>query len=304
MRLNWVKGILAISLALIVSLGYAKETFIEGQHYFLLERPGKSQSKSSDLTVNEFFSYGCPHCFRLEPHLVSWKKKKADDVVFVKTPTAWNPYYTLLAQAYYTAELLNLDDAVHLHIFNAIHRGRKNLQTEAGIKEVMVDFGVDAAAFDKTFNSFGVDQKLKAGNQAFASYRVVGQESPKDRLSSVPTLVVGDLYVTDVGKAGGPERLIEVIEFLLAKIRTESTGTSTDVKANAEPELPASASEAHKSEAAKPGVTQADVTTQADHTGSLDIASKVEAPVEEADQGSKTDSNMNTQTEQKFFGVM
>ena len=41
---------------------------------------------------------------------------------------------------------------------------------------------------------------------------------------SVPTIVVGGKYYTNVAMAGGPEQTFKVVDFLVAKVRAERKG--------------------------------------------------------------------------------
>ncbi|MGH8119113.1 MAG: thiol:disulfide interchange protein DsbA/DsbL, partial [Gammaproteobacteria bacterium] len=43
-------------------------------------------SSGDKIEVIEFFWYGCPHCFDLEPTLDKWLAAKPDDVEFRRIP--------------------------------------------------------------------------------------------------------------------------------------------------------------------------------------------------------------------------
>ena len=64
--------------------------FVAGKDYTVVQNPGKI-SVPGKIEVREFFWYGCPHCFTLEPHMQTWLKKIPKDVHFVRTPAAMNP---------------------------------------------------------------------------------------------------------------------------------------------------------------------------------------------------------------------
>ena len=58
---------------------------IAGQTYAPLNTPSL-QTVGGKIEVLEFFSYGCPHCFALEPTIGPWIKRLAPDVYFRQLP--------------------------------------------------------------------------------------------------------------------------------------------------------------------------------------------------------------------------
>ena len=102
------------------SLTAAAENFQyeEGTHYVKLEVPVRT--KSPDLIdVTEYFSYGCPHCYRFEPLVSQWKEGLSDDVEFNRTPAVWKVSgYELYARTFYTAQALGMVEKIHLPLFN------------------------------------------------------------------------------------------------------------------------------------------------------------------------------------------
>ena len=66
---------------------------VEGTHYTKLAQPVAVSTPSGKIEVIEFFSYGCPHCFALEPTLETWAKQLPPDVVFKRVPVGFNALY-------------------------------------------------------------------------------------------------------------------------------------------------------------------------------------------------------------------
>lgn len=182
--------------------------FIEGQHYKKLTGVPKYEA-TEQVPVAEFFSYGCPHCFKMERILQEWHGSIPASIHFERVPAYWNPSFELLAKAYYTMVVLGVEDSVHDRIFETIHVRRQNLGSKAAIKQVFVDAGVSGDDFDKTFESFAVQQKMKMASQLFKTFG----------LKHVPVFVVGGQYVTDVSMAGSRKAVPEVIEYLARKIK-------------------------------------------------------------------------------------
>jgi thiol:disulfide interchange protein DsbA len=185
--------------------------FTSGVHYLEM---GTSLIPAEKVKVVEFFSYGCPHCFELEKHIEPWLEKEKLRVDFQRNPSAWNPSLELLSQAYFTVKLLKREDTLHAALFNAVHRERLNLQSLDAMRIFFVREGVTAEVFDQTFESFAVKQKVFQAKSAFEKYN----------LNSVPSFVVADHFVTDVGKAGGHDKLLQLLSHLvdLSKIPSES----------------------------------------------------------------------------------
>jgi thiol-disulfide isomerase/thioredoxin len=77
------------------------------------------------IEVIEFFSYGCPHCADLEPHLQAWLKRLPADVQVRRVPVAFQPAWENLARVYYTLELMGEDAKLTPDVFSAIHGGNR-----------------------------------------------------------------------------------------------------------------------------------------------------------------------------------
>ena len=70
-RLFWI-------LLLLPALLQAKE-YKEGVDYIKLATPLPTQN-AEKIEVQEFFWYGCPHCFQFEPKINAWVKNKPSNV--------------------------------------------------------------------------------------------------------------------------------------------------------------------------------------------------------------------------------
>ena len=93
---------------LAVSLGAAGQQFQYGE----LNPPQPVDSKGK-IEVIEFFWYGCPHCYSLEPHIEAWLKKLPPDVEFRRVPAIFNQRWGHDAAIYYTLESMGLLDKLH-----------------------------------------------------------------------------------------------------------------------------------------------------------------------------------------------
>jgi thiol:disulfide interchange protein DsbA len=187
--------------------------FKEGTDYQLLATP-QPTSVDGKIEVLELFWYGCPHCYHLESELNAWLQHKPDDVAFVRVPAVLGPSWELLARAYYTADLLGALDKIHEPLFDHIHKEHKLIRNASELKAFFMEQGIAEADFDKTFNSFAVVTMTNRAKEAASMYGVTG----------VPTMVVNGKYRTTASLAGGNDKMLQVVDFLVAKERAESAG--------------------------------------------------------------------------------
>ena len=111
-------------IALLLVAPFVHADFDEGIHYKRIANP-QPTANPDKIEVLELFWYGCPHCYHLEPQLDAWLEGKPDDVAFVRMPAVLGPDWELLARAYYTMELLGVEEQVHRPLFDRIHKQRK-----------------------------------------------------------------------------------------------------------------------------------------------------------------------------------
>jgi thiol:disulfide interchange protein DsbA len=193
---------------LVAASAVASELITDGRGYHNLESP-QSTSSPGKVEVLELFWYGCPHCYQLEPVLDRWLKNRPEDVSFVRMPAILGGGWELLAKAYYTAELMGVLDKTHSVLFAEIHDRNNRIKDEKTLRQFFVSQGVLPETFDKTFNSFAVTVKV---NNARAMTR-------RYALSGVPTIIVNGKYSTSAGEAGSNEKVISVINQLIAQER-------------------------------------------------------------------------------------
>ncbi|MGH8378695.1 MAG: thiol:disulfide interchange protein DsbA/DsbL [Gammaproteobacteria bacterium] len=142
------------------------------------------------IEVLEFFWYGNPQCFALEPYLQSWDKNKAANVVLSRVPAALNPQWDLAARAYYAAVQLGISDKADAVIYAIIHTRHANLSTTADYENVFTgQLGVSAKQFETVWNSLVVDTQI-------AQAKVLAQ---RYGVTSVPALTVNGKWLTGAG---------------------------------------------------------------------------------------------------------
>ena len=197
-----------------LGLGLARTAAAQGapvtsQEYQTVATPTPVTAPAGTVDVVEFFSYACPHCFEFEPTLETWLKSKPAGVHFHRYPVRFLVNYVNFQPMYFTLEQMDLVDAMQQKVFNAYHLEHQRLDKPEDIAAFMTKNGVDAKRFMAIFNSFAIRAKVQQANQLMDTYGING----------VPTLVVNGTYETSPTIAKGPERSLQVIEYLVAKVR-------------------------------------------------------------------------------------
>ena len=182
---------------------------VEGTHYTKLAQPVAVSVPAGKIEVVEFFSYGCPHCFALEPTLEAWAKRLPNDVVFKRVPVGFNALYENYQKIYYALEAMGQLEHMHRKVFDAIHQQRLRLDKEADLAAFMTANGVDGAKFVELFKSFTVQSKVKQAQQLSQAYKIDG----------VPAMGVQGRYITSGSQAGSNERALAVTDALVQSVR-------------------------------------------------------------------------------------
>ena len=198
---------LMVCLLLVPFLAQA-EDYIAGKHYALLETPVRTRD-SEKVEVVEVFWYGCSHCYSFEPLVEQWHKNQGEDVDFWTSPAMWNSAMEIHAKAFFTAQVLGVSEKLHMPLFTTLVVERKKLSSEAQVQALFTDYGVEAEAFSKAFNSFGVSSQVKQADARARSYKVSG----------TPEMVVNGKYRVTATMAGGQAAMLEVVSFLVDKER-------------------------------------------------------------------------------------
>lgn len=204
-RLLSIMGLLCVGMFAVSSTSAnAMERYVAGLHYKIV---APEPSKTKTPHVFSFFSYACPHCNHLEPAVEEWRKKQSNNVLFERVPAQWNPLFKTTARFYYALEELHLADQYSKTIFDEIHKKKRSLHAEGSVLAFVQTLGLDKTEFQQVLNSDEVKKKMRKGKGVMAQYKISG----------VPSFVVNGRYFVNVGMAGSPEQLFDILEFLLMK---------------------------------------------------------------------------------------
>ena len=176
--------------------------------YRTLKAPAPTDAEAGKIEVVEFFWFGCPHCYSLEPLINAWAKKLPPDVVFRRQHVPFRE--TKHQQLYFTLQAMGKDSEKVLGaVFAAIHQQRKRMLDPKEMVEVLAPFGVDAKEFNDTFKSFGVRTRQQRANKLADAYSLDG----------VPAIGVNGKYLTAPSLAGSNEAALRVVDDLIARER-------------------------------------------------------------------------------------
>ena len=200
----------ALSIFLAFTLPSTAQEFQEDVNFFplLVEQPVRT---GDQIEVLEIFWYGCPHCYALEPYLKKWLKNKPEFVEFVQLPAVLNRSWAFDARVFYTFVALGLMDELHEAYFDAIHQDRRRMKNVEQVASWAQEQGIDPKLILDTFNSFGVDSMLANATQMSGRYEADG----------VPTIIIDGKYRTTVSLAGGHNEIIDLINYLAQRAKSE-----------------------------------------------------------------------------------
>jgi thiol:disulfide interchange protein DsbA len=167
--------------------------------------PAQPVQNPSKIEVIEFFWYGCPHCYSLEPSMVEWLKNKPANVEFIRQPAVFSDLWAKHAKAFFTAEALGVGEKVHADFFDAIQNKKQKLDSEDELAKFFAAHGVKDADFKAAYSSFMVDAKMRQAETMAARYGITG----------VPALIVNGKYKVTATTAKSQENMLSVTNQLI-----------------------------------------------------------------------------------------
>jgi thiol:disulfide interchange protein DsbA len=193
-------------LFLLPTLVFAAE-FTEGKDYQVVSSPQQSAHNKAAV-IMEFFSYGCPWCYKIDAPLNEWVSKLGKGLQLERIPVVFKPEWNLYAKAYYTAKTLAMPDQFNHKLFKTIQQDKNPLSTNQTMTNFFVVNGVDKEIAKSAFeNSPTIDMRVEHGMTLMANYQIKG----------VPAFVVNNKYKTDLQMAGSEARLFQILDYLVRK---------------------------------------------------------------------------------------
>jgi protein dithiol oxidoreductase (disulfide-forming) len=173
------------------------------------------------VEVTEVFSYACPACNVFVPTMHRLKQSLPPNVVLDYIPAAFNAAedWPMFQLAYCTAQSFGVEDKAHDAMYDAVWKGGElsvmdgnNLKNHLpGIEDAAKFYnqktGVPIEKFLAASKSMTVDMCVRRDQELIRTYKI-------DR---TPTIVVNGKYSLHVQSAGDVDKLIELVNYLVAQ---------------------------------------------------------------------------------------
>lgn len=200
-----LKYMFSILLFLMPFISYGEE-FVAGKDYEIIKESDTLGKTGRTVNVTEFFSFGCPWCYRVETPLNQWVQQKGSAIHYQKVPVVFNKNWEYYAKAYYIAKALAMNSTLDPVFFKAIVKDKFTLNSNQAMVEFFEKNGVDGKMVKSAFNySPSIEMQIKTGLASMAHYHV----------NAVPAFVINHHYKTDLQMAKTQERLFAILDFLV-----------------------------------------------------------------------------------------
>ena len=186
-----------LAAALLLSIPFLAHGQQAGKDYAVIHPP-LLLHESSKVELIEFFYYGCPECFDLEPFLNEWLQGRKD-VRIIRIPafrSSWLP----LARTYYALSMLGLEQGLRERIFQAMHDGI-DLNDENVLFSWIGGQGIDTEKFESAYRSRAVRNSIMESEDLARRLGING----------VPSLVVDGKFLV-LGNLSDGNLLDELVD--------------------------------------------------------------------------------------------
>jgi len=207
----------ALTLALYVLIALALPGTAPAQpisarlNYEYRDIPPQPVATGERIEVVEFFWYGCPYCNALQPALLSWLKRKPDDVELRRIPAIFRESWVPHARLYYTLEELGELPRLHEAVYRAYHVEHVDLMSAESTAKWAADNGIDRSQWLTAYNSREVEQKVRQAIESTRRYAIQG----------TPSLVIDGRYVTSTAMTETVPGVIPILDDLIRMSREQ-----------------------------------------------------------------------------------
>ena len=201
--------LLACLAGLASTRAVAQSAALKGQYTQL--SPPRPVSTGRQIEVIEFFYYGCPICYELQPHMSRWLTIAPEYVAIRRVPVlsadGWEPF----ARLFYSLEALGQLGRLHWPVYDNFHFDGVQLNQVKDMLDWVARNGIDRNKFTLVYNSPEIDKKLQEVRAMMKTYDI----------RAVPTVVVDGKYASSARMAGGTRQLMQVVDQLVRQARKE-----------------------------------------------------------------------------------
>lgn len=181
-----------------------------GRDYVLLD-PARPVAGGDKIEVIEFFYYGCPVCYELEPKLARWHFNGPGSVALRRVPALSSDNWDNFARLFYTLEAMGQLARLHWPVYDNFHFNGVRLDEEAAMAGWVSNNGLDKQKFIDTYRSPQIQARLAAARKMTQDYEIKG----------VPSIVVDGKFLTSARMAGGTNELLRVVDGLIELARRQ-----------------------------------------------------------------------------------
>ena len=206
----FMRKTLAVFTALWLVLGSANvaaqaQTLPQLSRDYIRLDPPRPVASGDKIEVIEFFYYGCPVCYELEPALARWYFNSPGTVALRRVPALSSDNWDHFAKLFYSLEAVGQLGRLHWPVYDQFHFDGVKLNEEAGMLSWVGKNGIDKERFISAYRSPAVQEKLVAARQMIQTYDIKG----------VPSIVVDGKFVTSASMTGGTRELMRVLAQLV-----------------------------------------------------------------------------------------
>jgi thiol:disulfide interchange protein DsbA len=197
-------------LLLAAFTGLASAQIQLNREYTRLDNVQAPASKDQ-IEVIEFFYYGCPICYELEPQLSRWQAMAPAYVKLTRVPALSSENWETFAKLFYALEATGDLGRLHFPVYDNFHFDGIKLNDEKVMLDWIARNKVDTQKFSEAYASEAVKAKVETARKMMHDYNV----------RSVPTLIVDGKYVTSARHAGSTRQIPSVLTQLVEIARKE-----------------------------------------------------------------------------------
>lgn len=180
--------------------------YVAGVHYRELATP--LPARGDDISVTEFFWYGCPHCELFEAPLHKWQQTMPQGVAFLQSPAVWNEAMKLHAKVFFIVQQMPNNQKIHAELFRQVMDLREVTdlkQQQALLAEFLSGYGITPQEFAQQLNSADTVSKLKQAMQLMSLAEIQG----------TPTILVNGRYIVLNESANSAEQVMDIASYLV-----------------------------------------------------------------------------------------
>jgi protein dithiol oxidoreductase (disulfide-forming) len=203
---TWLSGLLTCCLVASIYAQQPVRAQLDSEYRLIAPQP---VATGNQIEVIEFFWYGCPYCYELEPALDAWLKRKPADVVLRRIPAVFRPNWMPQARIYYTLEALGAAERLHRAVYDSYHMDQLATDSADKMAEWAGSHGLDREQWLAAYNSPEVERKVELARELTARYQIRG----------TPSLVVDGRYLTSSAMTPRVPAVIPVLEDLIVLAR-------------------------------------------------------------------------------------